>query len=85
MSVKNVTALDLPLVEILNAGRTDASAGVLAQLRGAGLVTARGSLTDLGLARARKLKPIERELRSLAGRADGTTKLKAVAPNTLHG
>jgi len=64
--VKDVTYLDLALIELLNDSRTDAPPDVLEKLQAQGfleLVGDRPKLTAAGRDRAERLKPGEREMR----------------------
>jgi hypothetical protein len=86
--VKNVTVIDLALVELLK-GRTDAPSSVLDQLAGKGYLTlsrGKATLTAKGRKRAEKLRPFEEDMRSMArAHTAGRSALTAVAGPTIHG
>jgi hypothetical protein len=88
MSVKNVTVVDLALIELLS-GETAAPPEVLNKLLARGLLAmsaGKASLTPKGRLRAESLKPAEHDLRLLfAGAAAGTgPSLHTDAASTLH-
>jgi hypothetical protein len=71
MSIKNVTAADLALVELL-AGKTEAPAGILTALDAKDYVEFIGGkprLTPRGKRRAERLKPHEHDMRLMFGAA----------------
>jgi hypothetical protein len=86
VSVKNVTVIDLALVEMLD-GRTEAPAEVLAKLAAKGHLTltadGKPALTAKGRDRATKLAPNEHDMR-LMFRAEGAHALTAPADCSLH-
>jgi len=90
MSVKNITGADLVLLDLLNAGRTDASPAMLEDLesRGRIVITASGKpkLTDRGRRRAERLQDAEADLRlAFSGTtANGDGGIRTVAGNGLH-
>ena len=73
MSVKNVTVIDLALIELLS-GETAAPSAVLDKLRARGLIATvggRSQLTPKGRRRAEALRPHEHDMRLMAGDAAG--------------
>ena len=76
MAIKNVTAADLVLVELLNGGSTEAPSELIRQLNAKGLVIlthGKPSLSGGGKRRAKALRPNEHDLRRqfAAGGAGG--------------
>jgi hypothetical protein len=86
--VKNVTPADLCLVELLDAGRTDAPPGLLRRMESRGFLSLTGSgpaLTARGRRRAARLKPMEHDLRLLASaKAGGKSPLTTDGSSGFH-
>jgi hypothetical protein len=88
VSVKNVTRIDIALVELLNAGKTAAPPDVLDRLRAKGHVTTTGgkpALTPKGRRRAQGLRAAEHDLRLMfRTAAAGESPMTTVGGSTLH-
>jgi hypothetical protein len=85
VSIKNVWAGDLALVELL-AGGTEAPAEVLQKLVSLGhvkLVAGKPSLTAAGRSRAKRLKPAANDLRRMSNASPGAP-VKTVGQSSLH-
>jgi hypothetical protein len=88
MSIKNVTPVDLALVELLTAGRTAAPRDVLELLRSRGHLVVTGGkyrLTSKGRRRAEGLRGCEHDLRlRQQAAAEGGAAVKTVGGQSFH-
>ncbi|VTT99069.1 unnamed protein product [Gemmataceae bacterium] len=90
MSIKNVWAGDVALIELTRSGRTDAPGEILAELKHRGHLTldksGTPSLTGAGVKRAEALKPCEANLRAMAVNAStGRAPLMTASGSGLRG
>lgn len=87
MSVKNITAIDIALLELLD-GKAEAPPQVFAALKAKGYVALSGgkpSLTASGRARAKAMKPGEHSIRKMfAQPVGGGSPLKLVGGGAFH-
>ena len=87
MSVKNVCADDVALIELVKNGSTQAPAAVLERLRVRGRITLSAgvpSLTPKGRKRGAALLPMEHDLRLLCQTSAGRSPLTSPGGSSIH-